>query len=491
MPLKDRSCGILLSLSSLPSKHGIGCFDKAAYRFVDFLADTKQDYWQILPLCPIGKGNSPYYSPASFAGEMLYIDIEALQKQGLIDEIPPCEFEKDVDYLAVRYHKLPLIKQAADRFNTNKRSYIKFCSDNSFWLDNYAEFMALKDYYGDIPFYNWDDDIKYRLPQAVADFRLEHNRKIEFYKIAQYFFFEQYKALKTYANSKGIKIIGDIPFYVSPDSADVWANPDCFELNRDMSPRLIAGVPPDIFSADGQLWGNPIYNWEFQRNNEYNWWQKRLSRNGELYDVLRIDHFRAFADYYAIPSDAKNARAGEWITGEGMNFWNKIKQYNRELNIIAEDLGGETDEVQALVKASGFPNMKLLQFAFDSDLSDPFLPQNFGKNCVCYTGTHDNDTTLSWYKSSSTKERLLFEKLTYDIKENSPVLRLISYGMLSVANTVIVPLQDYMQLDTEARLNTPGTAKGNWQWRFNADDLSDELKQTILRLSKKRKSAAE
>ena len=491
MPLKDKSCGILLSVSSLPSEHGIGCFDKAAYSFIDFLSECRQDYWQILPLCPIGKGNSPYYSPASFAGEILYIDIQKLQKQGLIGEIANCEFGKNTDYKTAKYHKLPLIKQAADNFNTNKRSYIKFCSDNSYWLDDYAIFMALKDYYGDSPFYFWNDDIKYRLPQAMSDFCLEHNRKIEFYKITQYFFFEQYFELKSYANSKGIKIIGDIPFYVSPDSADVWSNPECFELNRDMSPKLIAGVPPDIFSTDGQLWGNPIYNWEFQRKTDYEWWKKRLLHNKEMYDILRIDHFRAFADYYSIPADAKTAKNGKWIVGEGMNFWNKIKEFERELNIIAEDLGGETDEVRSLVKNTGFPNMKLLQFAFDSDLKDPFLPQNFSNNCVCYTGTHDNDTTLGWYKSISSNERLFFERLTADTEEDSPVLRLISYGMTSKADTVIIPLQDYLQLDTDCRLNTPGTDKNNWEWRFENDDLSDELKSTIIRLSKKRKRAVD
>ncbi len=486
MPSRDKKCGILLAVSSLPSKYGIGCFDEAAYRFIDFLAETKQDYWQILPLCPVGKGNSPYYSPASFAGEILYIDIERLKKEGLIDNIPECEFSQNADYPAARNFKLPLIKQASDKFDTKKRDYIKFCNENSYWLELYAEFMALKDFYGDIPFYKWEEEIKYRLPQKIEEFRLEHNRKIEFYKITQYFFFTQYKRLKKYANNKGIKIIGDIPFYVSPDSADVWGNPECFSLNRDMTPKLIAGVPPDIFSSDGQLWGNPIYNWDFQRNNGYDWWQKRLNHNNELYDILRIDHFRAFVDYYAIPNVAKTAKEGKWIKGEGMNFWNKIKTENRELSIIAEDLGGETEEVQSLVKESGFPNMKLLQFAFDSDLSDPFLPNNFDSNCVCYTGTHDNDTTLGWYNKLPQKEKLLFEKLTCQIEEKSPVYRLIAYGMSSIADTVIIPLQDYLNLDSNARLNTPGTDKSNWEWRFSENDINDSLCNTVLKLAKLR-----
>ena len=478
--------GILLAISSLPSNYGIGCFDRAAYRFIDFLAECNQSFWQILPLCPIGKGNSPYYSPASFGGEMLYIDIEKLKEDGLIDTIPQHPFSKNVDYKSVKKFKTPIIFKAAENFNTNSKDYKSFCKENSYWLEIYAEFMVLRDYYGDSPFTQWEDGYKYKLPKEINLFKEENYFKIETYKIIQYFFYSQYTELKSYANKKGIKIIGDIPFYVSPDSADVWGEPQCFKLNRDMTPSLVAGVPPDIFSKTGQLWGNPIYDWDYQKQNGYLWWQKRLSHNSRLYDIIRIDHFRAFSDYYAIPSGSENAKNGNWVLGEGMNFWETVKPSIEETKIIAEDLGGETPEVQSLIVETGFPNMKVLQFAFDSDISDPFLPRNFGSNCVCYTGTHDNDTTLGWYKNATRKEKILFECLTADIEEHSPVFKLISYGMQSIAEMVIIPLQDYLELDSPHRLNTPGTDSGNWEWRFKDSDLTEKLKNDILRLSKGR-----
>ena len=322
----------------------------------------------------------------------------------------------------------------------------------------------------------------------MQKFRQEKNEEIEFYKITQYFFFKQYKKLKEYANAKGIKIIGDIPFYVSANSADVWGNPDCFVLKRDMTPSLVAGVPPDIFSSDGQLWGNPIYDFEYQKNNDFTWWQQRLSHNADLYDVLRIDHFRAFADYYTIDADAKNAKEGIWKKGVGIDFWNKIKPTIKECEIIAEDLGGETKEVRDLIEATGFPNMKILQFAFDSDLSDPFLPQNFNENCVCYTGTHDNNTTLGWYKTLEPKKKLLYEKLIENNDYKSPVLKLISAGMKSKANAVIIPIQDYLELDETHRMNIPGTERGNWEWRFCQEDLNENLINTIRKLSEERRA---
>lgn len=486
MQSRDKKCGILLAVSSLPGNHGIGCFDNNAYKFIDFLADCKQDYWQILPLCPLGKGNSPYYSPASFAGEPLYIDIEALKIQGLIKEIPEYRAEGNVDYKKVREFKLPLIKIAAKNFSTSNAEYIEFCTENAYWLEAYAEFMTLKDLHGSTPFYSWSENFKNRTLNKENEVLTKNKDKIEFYKITQFFFYSQYNSLKKYANSKGIEIIGDIPFYVSPDSADVWANSKCFKLKEDMSPSLVAGVPPDIFSSDGQLWGNPIYNWEYQRKNKYKWWKTRLFHNSKLYDVLRIDHFRAFADYYAIPSNAKSAKEGSWIMGEGMNFWNEVKSDTAFAKIIAEDLGGETDIVKKLVRDTGFPNMKLLQFAFDSDLSDPFLPQNYNSNCVCYTGTHDNDTTLGWYKKIPDNERDLFHKLTEELQEESPVLRLIEYGMKSSADIVIIPLQDYLELDSDCRLNTPGTDSNNWCWRLNSDFLSHKLIETVKRLCSNR-----
>ena len=486
MQSRDKKCGILLAISSLPSDYGIGCFDKTAYDFIDFLKECNQDYLQILPLCPVGKGNSPYYSPASFAGELLYIDIKKLKNKGLISEIPECDYDKNTDYEKARKFKIPLIKEATEKFDIAKEAYIIFCKKNEYWLNDYALFMTLKELYGKLPFYNWQNNAKQKAESFIEEIISHHKKTIDFYKICQFFFYSQYFEFKKYANEKGIKIIGDIPFYVSPDSCDVWSNPECFKLKENLSPKLVAGVPPDIFSTDGQLWGNPIYDWDYQRKNGYNWWCKRLSHNTELYDILRIDHFRAFCDYYAIPSDAISAKDGFWIKGEGMNFWNKIKSELGKINIIAEDLGGETDEVKALVKESGFPNMKLLQFAFDSDLSDPFLPKNYNSNCVCYTGTHDNDTTFGWYNKLPLKEKNLFEKMTENSKEKSPVTRLIEYGMKSVADTVIIPFQDYLELDSTARINMPGTENNNWTWRFENKEITNNLKEKIKRLSSMR-----
>lgn len=489
MPLRDSSfkkCGILTAISSLPSKYGIGCFDDTAYRFIDFLAECKQNYWQILPLCPVGKGNSPYSSISSFAGEILYIDLDALKKEGLIKEIPQYPESLKVDYNRVKSFKYPLIREAVNNFNPKKKEYISFLNDNRHWLNNYAEFMAIREYLGNLPLHKWEDKYKFKLPDAIEKFRTEKENEINFFKISQYFFHKQYKKLKAYANSRDIKIIGDIPFYVSADSADVWGNPDCFMLNRDMTPSLVAGVPPDIFSISGQLWGNPIYNFEYQKSNNYLWWQQRLSHNGEMYNVLRIDHFRAFADYYTVDADAENAICGQWKTGVGIEFWNTVKPAIRECEIIAEDLGGETPQVQELIAKTGFPNMKILQFAFDSDLSDPFLPDNFNENCVCYTGTHDNNTTLGWYTQAEKREKILFDSLIEKNEYTSPVLRLISAGMKSRADTVIIPLQDYMELDERHRMNIPGEEKGNWEWRFCQEDLNQSLIEKIRGLSEKR-----
>ena len=476
--------GILAAVSSLPSDYGIGCFDEEAYKFVDFLAESNQDYWQILPLCPVGKGNSPYSSYSAFGGEILYLDLGLLQKEGLIDDIPHFKETERTDYSKAKKFKLPLIKSAAESFDTSNKDYINFCKENGFWLDNFAEFMVIKELLDNLPLHEWEDGYKYRLPEIIKRLNEENQQKINFYKITQYWFYSQYKKLKSYANSKGIKIIGDIPFYISADSADVWGNPDCFKLKRDMSPSLVAGVPPDIFSSDGQLWGNPIYDWEYQRENDYKWWQERLSFSAELYDVIRMDHFRAFADYYVIDADAENARNGYWTDGEGMNFWNEISPLLKECEIIAEDLGGETPKVQMLIEDTGFPNMKLLQFAFDSDLSDPFLPHNFNENCICYTGTHDNNTTLGWYKTATKKEKIFFDNLIPQHDNMSPVYRMIDTAMKSVAKTVIIPFQDYLELDEKARMNIPGKESGNWEWRFKKEDLTDELAEKIRLFSR-------
>ena len=473
---KNKTSGILLAVSSLPSEYGIGSLGEEAYKFIDFLKSSNQTIWQMLPLVPIGKGNSPYSSQSAFAGEMLLIDIDLLIKDGLLEEndIPNKTFSKNVNYPFVKSFKIPLLKKAAENFDTNSKDF-KVFKKNNHWLYDYSLFMTIKEVFGNIPFYKWDESLKHRFPTALEEFKNSHLKEIQFYEITQFLFYKQYFSLKEYAQENGVKLVGDIPFYVSLDSADVWANPLCFKLGKDMTPVLVAGVPPDVFSATGQLWGNPVYDWEYQKKTDYSWWKKRLSHNAKLYDIIRIDHFRAFADYYTIPYGSPDAKSGNWERGVGMHFWNKMKPILEDTLIIAEDLGGETPEVRDLIAKSGFPDMKVLQFAFDSDLKDPFLPKNMNSNCVCYTGTHDNDTTLGWYEKITPEENMLFRKLVPTDISHSPVLSLIAFGMKSRAETVIIPLQDYLELPTTARMNTPGNPNGNWEWRFEKKDLTEIL----------------
>ena len=488
MLLKDKKCGILLALSSLPSNHGIGSLGSEAYKFIDFLKETNQDYWQLLPLCPIGKGNSPYSSSSSFAGEILYIDLDLLVKDGYLssDDILEHYFKKNVDYNSVRNYKIPILKKAVAKFDKTNCEFLNFKEENCSWLSTYALFMSIAEKLGTKNFSLWDNDFRLKNPITLSSFLKENSEKIDFYEITQFFFFKQFFSLKAYANSKGIKLIGDIPFYVSYQSADVWESPDCFLLDRKLKPTFIAGVPPDMFSSDGQLWGNPIYNWQRLSEDNYFWWQKRLLHLSRLYDVIRIDHFRAFYNYFAIPARALTAKDGKWVKGVGMNFWNKIKPLLKNTKIIAEDLGSDNDGVKSLIKKTKFPDMKVLQFAFDSDLRDPFLPKNMNRNCVCYTGTHDNDTTLGWYKRASAFEKLLYHKLVPDLFGSVP-LNLIAFGMKSKAQTVIIPLQDYLELDTNCRMNTPGKSLFNWQWRATRSDFDNSLKQKIITLTNLRK----
>ncbi len=477
--------GILLPLTSLPSDYGIGSLGREAFRFIDFLKKSHQKYWQLLPLVPFGKGNSPYCSPSAFAGEILLIDIEMLLDISLLDysDIPEKSFSKNVDYNSVRSFKLPLLKKAADNFDVKNSDFLSFKRKNSYWLQDYSLFMAAREFFNKRPFIKWHDDIKYRIPFALEEFKISHKKEIEFYEITQFLFYSQYFRLKNYANKNGIKLIGDIPFYVSLDSAEVWSNPSAFRLGRDMTPILVAGVPPDVFSEEGQLWGNPIYDWDYHKKTGYSWWKKRLLHTSAMYDLIRIDHFRAFADFYTIPYGAENAKSGKWEKGAGAAFWDNMKPLIKDTEIIAEDLGGETLQVAELIEYTGFPNMKVLQFAFDSDLKNPFLPKNFNRNCVCYTGTHDNDTTEGWYQKASQREKLLFSRLALGDKSKSAAHNLIAFGMNSRARTVIIPLQDYMSLPSLCRINTPGTESGNWEWRYEKDDLTEELCKTILKLS--------
>lgn len=491
MLLKDKDrkrCGVLLHVASLPSKYGIGTLGQEAYKFIDFLKNSGQSYWQMLPLVPIGEGNSPYKSTSCYAGEILYIDLDLLIKDGLLSEadIPHKEFPVNTDYEAVKEFKIPLIKKAAENFDTNNRDYKKFCEDQKDWLHDYALFMAIADSCGTESVRDFPDDLKYRIPDALHQFEAEHEKEIRFYEVSQYFFYTQYFQLKRYAENNGIGFIGDIPFYVSLDSADVWKYPDSFLLERDFTPKCVAGVPPDLFSATGQLWGNPIYDWEYLKANGYFWWKKRLAHYSRMYDVVRIDHFRAFADYYIIPYGNCDARGGEWKLGAGIEFWNEIRKDLGEIDIIAEDLGGDTEIVQNLVRETGFPNMKVLQFGFSGDPYNPHLPQNFIENCVCYTGTHDNDTTVGWYNSLYGYSKTMADELFPQTEELPLPFNFISAALNSKALLVMIPMQDLLMLDSSCRMNTPGTPCGNWVWRMEPDAISESLKVKLKELSSKR-----
>lgn len=492
MPLKDKSqkrySGVLCAVSSLPSDEGIGTFGKKAYDFVDFLVKAKQRFWQILPLNLLGQGNSPYKSVSCFAGEILYIDLSFLEREGLLEKSDISdfsEFSHEVNYQKVREYKLPLLFKAAINFDKHSKNYKFFLKENGFWLDDYAIFVTALSVYKTEHLTDLPDGLKYRIPDEIKKFENRYKTEIALQKTLQYFFYCQYYELKKYANENGVKIIGDIPFYVSPDSVDVWVNPDNFCLNRDFTPKLIAGVPPDIFSKSGQMWGNPIYNWQNMRQNDYSWWKKRLEFCRDMYDVLRIDHFRAFANYYQIPSDSKNALSGEWQMGEGIKFWNEIKKDLGEIFIIAEDLGGENDpDVKSLLRETDFANMKILQFAFDGDIKNQYLPQNYPYNCVCYTGTHDNNTALGWYNSASLKQKTQFNSLM--LENNS-----VSHSMiraLSKSNSMlcIIPMQDLLSLNSCARMNTPSTESGNWEWRMKDNDITPENAQLLKNLTAER-----
>jgi len=475
-----RAAGVLLAVSSLPSKYGIGCFDKEAYDFVERLAAAGQTYWQILPLGPTGYGasyDSPYQSYSAFAGNPYFISLEALIEEGVLTKKECDEIDFGTDPEAVDYEKLnqsrrKLLRRAYERSNISKNpKYCKFVSENEWWLKDYALFMALKDFFGGAAWQTWPEDIRLRWHNALDYYREKLYFEIEFCQFLQFHFFRQWKKLKTYANARNIQIIGDIPIYVSPDSADIWAKPELFQLENDRTPSAVAGCPPDDFCADGQLWGNPLYRWGYHRETDYHWWITRLWASFRLYDVIRIDHFRGLDEYFSIPYGAQTAIGGQWKKGPGMELLDKIAVHLPGKQLIAEDLGYMTPSVRKLVKDSGIPNMKVLQFAFDAnDLggANDHLPHNYYNNCLVYTGTHDNETLVGWIKSR-TKAELAYIR-TYLGDQTTPKDRLheklMDLAMRSCADTCIIPMQDYLELDNRCRMNQPATVGKNWKWRM-------------------------
>ncbi|MBQ8903193.1 MAG: 4-alpha-glucanotransferase [Oscillospiraceae bacterium] len=485
-----RSAGILLPIASLPSCYGIGCFDKSAYEFVDFLKESGQSYWQILPLCPTSYGDSPYQSFSTFAGNPYFIDLSELTEEGLLDRAE-CEAagfidSDEIDYSYLFDNRFPLLKKAYKRSNIAvNQEFISFCEKNE-WLSDYALFMALKDNFGGVSWDHWNEDIRLRKADALQKWQIKLADEINFYKFLQHLFFRQWHKLKSYANENGIQIIGDIPIYVAFDSADAWANPKLFQLDENGLPKAVAGCPPDGFAADGQLWGNPLYDWDYHKEEGYSWWISRLSACFELYDVVRIDHFRGFDEYYSIPYGDKTAKNGHWEKGPGIELFRAIEKALGKKDIIAEDLGFMTDSVRQLVKDCGFPNMKVLEFAFDSrdtGSRNDYLPHNYDENCVAYTGTHDNQTIASWFKTITEEERLmakeyLCDSFTPDDKLNKAFISLI---MRSRARLCIIPMQDWLGLDDRSRINIPSTVGENWKWRMKSSDITDLLIEEIYK----------
>ena len=486
----SRTAGILLPITSLPSKYGIGCFSESAYKFVDWLKEAGQCYWQILPLVPTSYGDSPYQSFSTYAGNPYFISLEALIKEGVLTkkECDAADFgtdDTDIDYEKLYNNRYKLLRKAYERSNISQdEEYNRFVENNAWWLKDYALFMAVKDVFGGAPWTEWAEDIRLRYGYAMDYYRETQYFEIEFHQYLQYKFYVQWMELKKYANDNGVRIIGDIPIYVAMDSADVWANPSLFQLDEDNIPVAVAGCPPDGFSATGQLWGNPLYRWDYHRQTNYYWWIERLRYCFRLYDVLRIDHFRGFDEYYSIPYGQKDATNGKWEKGPGIELFHRMKEVLGDREVIAEDLGYVTDSVRQLVSETGFPGMKVLEFAFDSrdtGSTNDYLPHNYIENCVAYTGTHDNETLQSWFQCITKEEQKLARNYLCDkyTPNDEMYWSFICAAMRSRANMCIIPLQDYLGKDNSCRMNHPSTIGINWRWRVTKKELSNELKKEI------------
>ncbi|HEV8712830.1 MAG TPA: 4-alpha-glucanotransferase [Candidatus Binatia bacterium] len=495
-----RSSGVLLHLTSLPGQFGIGDLGAAAYRFIDFLAESKQSLWQILPLGPTSRGNnySPYVALSAFAGSPLLISLETLVEDGLLPasalaEVPTLP-EGEADYDQALLHKLPLLRMASERFagltaDPWSTVFAAFCHQHHWWLDDYALFMALREVFYEASWDSWEPELVHREPSALRDWGVRLAQDILFHKYLQFFFFTQWARLKTYANQHGIQIIGDLPIYVGFDSAEVWSHSELFSLDpHTRTPLAVAGVPPDAFSETGQRWGNPLYRWRDEHGQPveavHEWWVRRFRSTLELTDILRIDHFRGFEAYWSVPVTEETALNGQWIAGPGANLFTRVQDALGDLPVIAEDLGMITPEVDALRLRFGFPGMKVLQFAFDGNATNPYLPHNYtDPRCVVYTGTHDNDTTLGWFRSSPPERRMAI--LHYLGRANSPELHwdMIRLALSSVAGMAVVPLQDILGLGSTGRMNTPGQSQGNWCWRYQPGALHSALSARLAELT--------
>ena len=484
-----RCSGILMHITSLPGPYGVGTMGKQAFRFVDFLEEAGQSIWQILPLNPTGYGDSPYQSCSTFAGNHYLIDLDILVKEGLLTKkeltgIQWSRSETKADFGLLYNNRLNVLKLAYGRFKEQKE-LDEFCRKNSSWLPDFALFMALKGRFGGKPWYQWDEELKFRNADAISAAQVELAEEIRFFCFVQYLFFKQWNALRDYAHSKNIRIIGDVPIYVPYDSVEVWKDTALFQLDEKLDPVSVAGCPPDAFSEDGQLWGNPLYRWDVMEADGFSWWIHRLAAAGELYDIVRMDHFRGLEAYWSIPYGDETAKGGRWITGPGMAFVNAVKKKLPELDMIAEDLGFLTQEVLDLRDASGYPGMKVLEFAFDSREPSDYLPHTYIPNTVCYTGTHDNMTMRQWFENASEEAVEYATEYMNLTKKEGLVWGVIRTAFASVSDYCVIQMQDLLNLGAEARMNFPGTlSDSNWTWRAKDGIMSKALAKKILAMTK-------
>lgn len=487
-----RASGILLPVFSLPSRYGIGTFGKEAFRFVDFLAAAGQKYWQILPVGPTSYGDSPYQSFSTFAGNPYFIDLDILRRDGLLTKeecegVDWGESPTDIDYGKLFKKRFTILRRAfirSVRGGRDKKATAAFRRENASWLEDYALYMALKFRFSLKAWKYWDEDIRLRKPEALAKWREALKKDIDFWVFTQYHFFAQWGALKSYANKRGIRFIGDIPIYVAEDSADAWANPDIFWLDETLTPVKVAGVPPDGFSATGQLWGNPLYRWDVLRERNYDWWVERVRASVKIYDKVRIDHFRGFDTYYAVPYGDETAERGEWMQGPGPALFDVLRQKLGDVEIIAENLGYLTESVHELLKATGYPGMKVLEFAFDSREASDYLPHNYDKNCVVYTGTHDNDTLGGWFKTAPRADVKFCRRYLRLNRREGFHWGFIKGAWACTADLAIAQMQDFLGLSSEARINQPSTMGTNWRWRLSRGMLSSHLARRIRNMTK-------
>ena len=479
-----RKSGILMHITSLPNPYGIGSMGKCAYDFVDFLCNAGQSYWQILPLSPTGYGDSPYQSFSAFAGNPYLIDLDLLIGEGLLtqEEVDAVRWGAEdgrVDYGCLYDHRSSVLHLAYERFVPDA-AFREFIAENGDWLSDYALFMSLKAAFRGKDWRSWSLSYMMRIPAVVESYRSEAADSMEFHYFLQYQFFRQWKALRAYANRKGIRIIGDVPIYVPLDSADVWSNPNLFQLDGSRRPQMVAGCPPDSFSADGQLWGNPLYDWQKMKETGYDWWIRRLKAAARMYDVVRLDHFRGFESYWAIPAGDQTAAGGSWQPGPGSDFIGAIQKALPDLDFIAEDLGYVTPEVRQLQEESGYPGMKVMQFAFDSRETADYLPHSYPVNSVCYSGTHDNLTLAQWFQEASDVDVSLAKDYLGLNREEGLVWGMIRGCMSSVSRLCVIQMQDYLELDGSARMNFPGTlSASNWTWRAKPGFLTEALTERI------------